>query len=363
MKNSYVWVIFTSALFILSVIIYGVLQSFIPGLLALGISAFIFFTVMGASAYNGWTIVPEQEKYLLEILGKYTGSPLSPGLYLLFPWFGLVDPKYIIPMKIQKPLELYQDEKQEGEGDIEFKKGSSSVKCFCFYKTSDPYKVAYASEDVKASLEELVDSTVRNFLKIYYIEEAMDLKEFFCVETVAGMVRFDLEFSKEDNLKLFQEAKQNYKQTDFYKHLQIIGIEVVNLVISDFKLSKEAKALRQSEFEAEIKKNILETEAQQALIRKKITITDAEAEKMKIILKAEGIKQEHVLIGQGEAEQIKMLIIAGIPKEKAAAMLIEFKKWTAIQEGDNKVTLIEGSNDGQASKGAEFGAGLLSVKK
>ena len=164
-------------------------------------------------------------------------------------------------------------------------------------------------------------------------------------------------------IKLNEASENSYSNTDYCKRLQELGLKATSLVISDIESSKEIEDERQKLLKAEVEIDVTKKNAEKVKIENEILIAKAEAQKAVAVLEAEAEKLGQVLKGEGQADQIKKLIDAGISEEEATDLLINYWKWKALEKGNNNVTLIEGADDGKASEGAKFGAGFMSIKK
>ncbi len=360
MKNSLLWAIFAGALLVLTVLMYGMLNILIPSSWALGLSLIMFAAVMAASIFNGWTVVKENHEYIVEILGKYIGKPLEPGLYILFPWFNLVSLRCDV-LKAQQLMELYLDEAIKdgfGGGKVDFEDNTSRVTAFLYFSFVDSRLATYSSDNVFRFIEEKADSLLRSFFGQYKLKEANAMKNNFTLAAMAGSVDFcpTIPLTPAEIAALKKDAEDNFKSTDFYLSLMSYGVEPIDLVMSDIVLDPKTIEERNKILVAEIEIEVARKKLEQTEIDNQVLISVAEAKKVAAILEAEGEKQGQILKGSGQANQVKKLIKAGIPEEQAASLLINYWKWKALENGKNNVTLIEGSNE--ASKGANFGAGF-----
>jgi len=380
-KNYLIWMAFIALLFLLSVLIFwGVNALKIPApwsVVVRVVDLLLLLYFLAKAVYRGWNIVPENWNYIIEVFGAYIGRPLEPGWYILFPWGEFVVIRKAVFRGVQL-MSLYLDEQkkdQRGGGNVEFEDCSSSLSTFFYFQIIDPELSTYKTNDLFRAIEEKVDNSLRAFLGLYKLEEVIKMKSNFCLEAIAALTDFCPEppLSKDDLIKLRQEAQTTWEDSSLYISLMSWGVKPVDLVISDIKLTEELENFRKVILVAEKELETAVIGQKTATAKKVSTITDAEAKKAADILNAEGAqkvailgyegeKQGKILVGEGIAAQINEIIKAGVAKTKIAAFLVQNKKWEAISKGNNAVTLIEDSNNsGISSLGANFGAGFNSV--
>ncbi len=364
------WGLFISALILAVMLVKMVLVAVLPTdwnhsvALAMGVSALVFVSILGVSVYQGWTIVKQNHEYVVEIFGKYTGEPLTPGLSILFPWFNWVVIQCDVSLA-QRMVRLYADESKEGGGLLDFKDGSAPVISFITYKVSNSYLATYVSNDLQGNIKEYTDHLLRSYLGQYNIDDLDEMKSSMNLETIAGMCNFcpSVKLTENEIELLKQQATANYENTEYYKSLAAVGIQAVSLVISDIKMTPEVIDLRNKKMKASVEIEVAKLALEKAEVSKQITITEAEAKKAADILEAEAKKTAQVMMGSGHADRIKQMIESGLSAEEVAAIIIKEGQWESIGKGGNHVTVIEGSNNGTALQGAQFGAGFTSNQK
>lgn len=338
-KNTMLWLAFIT---LLSAFFYGVFWTLsaigASPPWAIALSAIPFSGILVSSVISGWTIVPQQHEYVVEIFGRYIGRPLSAGPYVFFPWFGFVVIRLDAYIGDQQ-MKLYLDDNiNEGYGgdDVKFKDCSSSLVAHLYFRIVDSKSAAYAIDDLYEALEQKADNLLRSFLGIYTLNEVIKLKGVFSLESIAVMADFcPNETVSKEALPLVQaDIDKKWPESDFCLSLTRWGVKPISLVITDVKLTLEIEQMWQA-------------------------ILAAETRKKATIIRAEGEKQSEILDGEGKAAKIKAIINAGVSGEKATDYLVQDKKWEAIQnsQSSDKVIIIEG-NDSVAGQGAKLGAGL-----
>lgn len=367
-RNTMLWIALIALLFILSVLITIILSSFkISASWAVSLSLFIFFSVLAKAIYDGWLVVAQQWDYIIEIFGSYIGEPLKPGIYVLFPWFGFVNRRCKVDMRVQI-MQLYLDEKnnsQYGGGDVEFEDCSTAIEAFFYFQIIDSSKSTYETSDLYKAVEEKTDSILRTFLGLYKLEEVIKIKSNFYLEAIATLTDFcpDTALTDSDLAQLKKDILNKWGGSDFYLSLMNWGIKPISMAISDIQLTESLNKARQTILEAEKRVEAKVIEQKEAIAEKAITITKAEAKKAAFNLESEGLKQREILVGEGRAEQVRKIISAGVPKVQISKLLVKTKQWEAIEKGGNQVTIIEDGSDGASSQGAKFGAGFSTNKK
>ncbi len=362
-KNFWIWIAFLTLLSLLSALLFKSFNALLslPAAnawkvagprIAFGISVAFFAGILIKAIYDGWVIIRQQWELIVEIGGKYIGRPLSSGIHLFFPWFGLVNLR-CATYKGTQMMELCLDDKIDsdyGGGNIQFKDCSSGIKAYFYFKIADSNLSTYATEDLFEAMSKKVDGLLRSFFGLYSLEEAIRMRNLFSLETVAALTNFcsDNVSTEEEWKNLKTVAQDEWQASEFFVTLTSWGIEPVNLVISNIELTPELEKTRQVILTAEKAKDVAKIRQGQAEIDKGTTVIEATADKEAAILR-----------GEGRAAQIKQVTDAGIPLAQLVEFEVNTKKWDAIKESKStdKVILLE-SSDSTVSQSAKLGAGL-----
>lgn len=298
------------------------------------ISLFIIIAIIISTAYNGWTQVPQNEEWVVQLFGEYLET-WDGGLNILFPWFGFMN----IPVGFfmgQQQIRLYMDEtikKGFGYGHVDFVDGSAPVESSVYFKITDSFKAAYNITNLITALEEKMDGAIRSYLGAYRIDEANVLKAHFSLGHI-------LNGEKIEDAKSVQNI--DHKDVNMWKSINDEwGVEILSIVISDIVLPEELKKIRNELLQA--RKN-----AEKAIEEKKAKITLAEADKNVL-----------ELLGEGLAKQVADLKKLGLNEKEAVQYLAERMKWEKV--GDKTVIIDNGA--GVSGLGAQFGAGINATKK
>ncbi len=297
------------------------------------------FLIIVITIALGWTQVPEKHHYAVELTGAYYAT-WQPGLYIRFPYFGLMRINSEVFMG-QQIIKLYTDEVKDGGGLIDFKDGSSRITAFVYFTIVDAFKATYAINDVIRGVEEKMDAAIRSYLANFKIDEANELKtQLDAARILNGETRDE---------KGNWPAKKELRESNFWKEISNSwGVEIDNIIISDIALPEAVMKQRQRVLTAE-------KELEAAEIEKKTAATRAEGKRDARIIEADGEKQALALVGKGMADQIKTLKDAGLYSREAATNVVERMKWRDGVGGN--AVIIESGGSGMAGFGAKFGAG------
>lgn len=325
------------------------------------ISLGIFSVVMVTTIMNGWVQVPENWIWVVEFLGRHHGN-YNPALeenadrggwesgpYIAFPYFGLMTVRNKAFMGEQM-MELYMNDDKEsgyGEGVVEFEDSSAPVDAVVYFTIVDAYKATYNINDLYGSIGEKIDGAIRSYLGNFTIDEANRLKVQFNLARVLNgkpTGRDDKGILKTETAR--ERNKMNkpgaHKDTDLWKEIRNNwGVEINSIAVSDIVLSDGVIKIREEKLVAQKANEV-------ALIKKKTTITNAEAK-----------KEEYDLHGQGIAKQFVSLAEQELKGVDAANYLNNKIKWEKV--GDKTVIISNGNE--LSSIGASIGAGMKAVNK
>ncbi|KKQ63166.1 MAG: hypothetical protein US93_C0008G0058 [Candidatus Falkowbacteria bacterium GW2011_GWD2_38_42] len=296
------------------------------------LSVALVIVIISITIFKGWTQVPGNQKWIVQLFGKYLDT-WDSGLNILFPWLGYMD----IPIGFfmgQQHIRLYMDETVKagyGYGHVDFIDGSAPVESTVYFQIVDEKKAAYNITNLVAALEEKMDGAIRSYLGSYTIDEANTRKMHFSLGHIMNGEVIDDPKSKID---------VDHRQAKLWKTIyEQWGVEVLDVVISDIVIPEDLKKIRNELMQAK-------KDAEKAVEAKKATIT-----------KAEGEKESLELLGQGFASQIEDLKKMGLSQYDAVNYLTNRIKWEKV--GDKTVIIDNGS--GISGLGSQFGAGLKSM--
>jgi regulator of protease activity HflC (stomatin/prohibitin superfamily) len=248
--------------------------------------AFVLLFVCGLS---GFRRVEQETEAIVEMLGRYNGKKLQPGL------------RYVIPILEQK---VFHETKREKVIDI-------------------PPQKCFTKDNVAVTVDAVVYWRIVDMEKAYYrvenLKDAMVNLVLTQVRSEMGKLELDQTFSAraEVNEILLQELDV---ATDPWG-VKITRVELRDLLPSsavqdsmELQMSAERKkraAILTSEGERESAVNHARGKAEaqvlEAQAKQKAKILEAEAERKAIALKAEGEKQREILRAQATAEAMKTI--------------------------------------------------------
>ncbi len=339
---------------------FGVIHFFICLGIAVGMAWFdfhqwalatglaIFWLGWALIIWQAWTQIPEKWEYILEVLGSYSGSPLTAGLHFIFPYFNFMHIRSRVFMGTQlMPLYLRKKKSEKDEdsaGEVDFKDGSAPVDAKVFFRIINSAKATYEIDDVFAGIEEKIDSALRAYLGNYKIDEAVKLKIHFDLHRILNgiLVREDENGQIRETLAP-KEKVEEIKTTK--ESIESWGVIIESIVVKDIDLPVEIRELRRKVLEAE-----KETEAANYKAAERITLAKAEEEALE-------------RIGVGLGKELQRMVESGqITPERAADLVAQLKLYDKL--GDKAVILPEaggrfgGGTGDTVGEGARFGAGF-----
>lgn len=305
---------------------------------------FSFWFFIGSLVISGVTlwfnrlVVPQNFIYLFEWDGIKM-EPFEPGRYFPFSWFGLLQPKGMIPTNIQTisvlsgersgvPEDILKVYTYGSGSNIEPDTGDDFKALYKIeFKCSDPVKMAYAHDDVYNHVVGLVESKIRDFVGSKSGEKISD--------------QFSSYNYKEDVLdKIPDDGGESL--SDVINNL--FGIKISNIIPMDVILTPQVQEYKRRLDESSRKKEIYIAETEAAEERKKLQAKNDEITKNTISV----IKNT-----------------AGVNGNKALDYLVNQKKLETMEvvskNGTN--TFIDGAGGGNFAGGAGFGWGFNSQNK
>lgn len=242
-----------------------------------------------AFGLSGLRRVNQETEAIVEMLGRYNGKKLQPGL------------RYVIPVLEQK---VFHETKREKVIDI-------------------PPQKCFTKDNVAVTVDAVVYWRIVDMEKAYYrvenLKDAMVNLVLTQVRSEMGKLELDQTFSAraEVNEILLQELDV---ATDPW------GVKITRVELRDLLPSSAVQESMEMQMSAERKKRatILTSEGEresavnhargkadaqvlEAQAKQKAKILDAEAEKKAIALKAEGEKQREILRAQATSEAMKTI--------------------------------------------------------
>lgn len=222
------------------------------------VSLFIFFRLI--------QIVPEQQAWVVEELGKYNKT-LGPGLHFVIPFLQKVAYKHSLKeevLDVRPQVCITQDNVQV------------TVDGILYDKVVDPYKASYGIENHKFATTQMAQTTMRSEI---------------------GKIVLDKTFSERDTIN-----------NDIVKAVDIAsdpwGIKVTRYEIRDIEPSPTVIDSMEQQMEAERRKRaeILESEGVKAS-----RINGSKGEKEEAINLSKGERQKRINEAEGKANSIEII--------------------------------------------------------
>ena len=225
--------------------------------------ALILFIIAAVFIVRAVKVVPQQNAWVVERLGKYHGT-LSPGLNVLIPFFDRVAYKHSlkeIPLDVPSQVCITRDNTQ------------LQVDGILYYQVTDPMRASYGSSNYVMAISQLAQTTLRS---------------------VIGRLELDKTFEERDmiNAKVVEaidEAALNW------------GVKVLRYEIKDLTPPAEILRAMQAQITAEREKRAVIATSEG---KRQEEINLAEGQKQAAIAKSEGEKQAAINNAQGQAAAI-----------------------------------------------------------
>ena len=208
-------------------------------------------------------IVPQQEAWVVERLGKYDRT-LTPGLKFLIPFIERVAYKHSlkeVPLDVPSQVCITRDNTQ------------LQVDGILYFQVTDPMRASYGSSDYLIAITQLAQTTLRS---------------------VVGRMELDKTFEERDLINAtvvnaLDEAALNW------------GVKVLRYEIKDLTPPAEILRSMQAQITAEREKRAL-IAASEGKRQEQINL--AEGERAAFIAKSEGERQAEINKAEGEASAI-----------------------------------------------------------
>ena len=244
------------------------------------------------------TVVPQQEAYIVERLGKYHRTLLA-GFHVLIPFIDRV--AYKINLK-EEPIDV------PAQTCITKDNVALEIDGVLYLKVFDPKKAAYGVEDYQFAAIQLAQTSLRSAIGKIDLDRTFEERENLNAEVVQAV----------------DEAAQNW------------GVKVLRYEIKDIRPPESILQAMEKQMKAEREKRamILESEGQKtaqinlAEAEKERARLESEGEKLRKINEAEGQAQAILKVAEATAEALRV-VAEQLEKEggEKAAQLEVAKKW------------------------------------
>ena len=254
--------------------------------------SFILMVVAAIFVFQGIRVVPQQEAWIVERLGKYHAT-LNPGLNFIIPFVDRVAYKHTlkeVPLDTPAQVCITKDNTQ------------LSIDGVVFYQVTDPQKASYGTTNYVEAITQLAQTTLRS---------------------VIGKMELDRTFEERDTINAavvdaIDDAALNW------------GVKVLRYEISDITPPAAILKAMQAQITAEREKRAVIAKSEG---EKQEKINRAEGEREAAIAKSEGEKQAEINRAEGQAAAT--LAIA----EATAEALRKIASATQAEGGMNAVNL------------------------
>ncbi len=229
------------------------------GLVVVFVLAIFVIIVVAKSA----VVVPQQSAYVVERLGKYSGT-LNAGFHILLPFLDVIRYRHSlkeIAIDIPEQICITRDNVQVGVDGI------------LYLKVLDPERTSYGITDYRFAIVQLAQTTLRSEI---------------------GKIDLDRTFEERSNINI-QVVSELDKASEPW------GIKVLRYEIKNITPPQDVLAAMEKQMRAEREKRavILTSEGQRDAM-----VNNAEGEKQQVIKASEANKQQQINEAEGQAAAI-----------------------------------------------------------
>ncbi|MDE2517514.1 MAG: hypothetical protein KGL12_15915 [Rhodospirillales bacterium] len=234
-----------------------------------GILAILLLLVVFSILRSAFRIVPQQQTWLVERLGKFNRS-LPPGLNIVIPFVERVAFRFDtreVPTEVAPQVCISLDNT------------TLTVDGFLYLQITDPVKAAYGSSNPMAAAMQLAQTTMRSEIGKLHLDQALSSRQLLNTAVAASV----------------DEAAVNW------------GIKVLRYEIKDITPPQEILRAMELQITAEREKRatIARSEGQ-----RQQQINTSEGQRQQEINLADGRRQAEVLRAEGEARAIELVATA-----------------------------------------------------
>jgi len=243
--------------------------------------AFVILILAGIFIIQSIKVVPQQNAWVVERLGKYLGT-LTPGLNFLIPFVDRVAYKHSlkeIPLDVPSQVCITRDNTQ------------LQVDGILYFQVTDPMRASYGSSNYIVAVTQLAQTSLRSVIGKLELDKTFEERTIINAQVVAAI----------------DEAALNW------------GVKVLRYEIKDLTPPKEILHAMQSQITAEREKRALIAASEG---RKQEQINIATGEREAFIARSEGEKQAAINNAQGEASAILAVAEANARAIEVVAMAI-----------------------------------------
>ncbi|SFD63124.1 SPFH domain-containing protein [Paracidovorax konjaci] len=225
--------------------------------------ALVIFIIAGIFVIRSVKVVPQQNAWVKERLGKYAGT-LTPGLNFLVPFIDRVAYKHSlkeIPLDVPSQVCITRDNTQ------------LQVDGILYFQVTDPMRASYGSSNYIVAVTQLAQTSLRSVIGKLELDKTFEERDMINAQIVAAI----------------DEAALNW------------GVKVLRYEIKDLTPPTEILRAMQAQITAEREKRALIAASEG---RRQEQINIATGEREAFIARSEGEKQAAINNAQGEAASI-----------------------------------------------------------
>ncbi len=225
--------------------------------------AFVLFVIAAIFVIKSIKIVPQQNAWVKERLGKYAGT-LAPGLNFVLPFIDQVTYKHSlkeIPLDVPSQVCITRDNTQ------------LQVDGILYFQVTDPMRASYGSSNYVTAITQLAQTTLRSVIGKLELDKTFEERAIINAQVVAAI----------------DEAALNW------------GVKVLRYEIKDLTPPAEILHAMQAQITAEREKRALIAASEG---RQQEQINIANGERQASIARSEGDKQAAINKAEGEASAI-----------------------------------------------------------
>ena len=225
--------------------------------------AALLFVIAAIFIIRAIKVVPQQNAWVVERLGKYHGT-LAPGLNFLVPFIDKVGYKHSlkeIPLDVPSQVCITRDNTQ------------LQVDGILYFQVTDPMRASYGSSNYIMAVTQLAQTSLRSVIGKLELDKTFEERDIINAQVVQAI----------------DEAALNW------------GVKVLRYEIKDLTPPKEILHAMQAQITAEREKRALIAASEG---RRQEQINIATGEREAFIARSEGEKQAAINEAQGEAAAI-----------------------------------------------------------
>jgi regulator of protease activity HflC (stomatin/prohibitin superfamily) len=253
--------------------------------------AVLFFVIAVIFVTQSIKVVPQQHAWVVERLGKYTGT-LMPGLNFLIPFVDKVAYKHLlkeVPLDIPSQVCITRDNTQ------------LQVDGILYFQVTDAMRASYGSSNYIVAISQLAQTSLRSVIGKLELDKTFEERDIINAQVVQAI----------------DEAALNW------------GVKVLRYEIKDLTPPKEILHAMQQQITAEREKRALIAASEG---RRQEQINIATGEREAFIARSEGEKQAAINNAQGEAAAILAVAEANAQAiERVAAAICQPGGEQAVQ--------------------------------